>query len=491
MKKIIKNMFIALLGLTSYNATAFCGFYVAKADAKLFNKTSQVIMARDGNRTVITMANDYSGPMNEFAMVVPVPQVLERNQIKTVHKSIFDKLDAYSAPRMAEYYDENPCFIYEEMEDMSMDYSSSKGLYPSVARKEKPNKLGVTIQAQYQVGEYDILILSAEKSAGLETWLIQNGYKIPEGAKEVLEPYIKSDMKFFVVKVNPEKLEESGSNELNPIRITFTSEKFMLPIRLGMANANGDQDLIVYTFTRNARVETTNYRTVKIPSNNEIPVFVKDDFGSFYKDVFKKVYKREQGKVAFLEYAWDVSASNYVKCDPCVGNPPVNQDLVDAGVFWISQAPTSKVFFTRLHVRYNRENFPQDLQFQETANNERFQGRYVIRHPAVGPFDCESGKSYLQGVVNRREKELHQLAHLTGWNINDHTDYVQEYREVLAKSYPKEESKKNEIVPIVTPNNDGGHSSPGGLVIFYSFLGAIVFSLLIWPILKQKLIPSI
>ncbi len=38
-------------------SSAFCGFYVAKADTKLFNKASKVAIVRDGDRTVLTMAN--------------------------------------------------------------------------------------------------------------------------------------------------------------------------------------------------------------------------------------------------------------------------------------------------------------------------------------------------------------------------------------------------------------------------------------------------
>ena len=46
--------------------------------------------------------------------------------------------------------------------------------------------LGVTIEAKYTVGEYDILILSAQQSTGLETWLRENGYRIPAGASAIL-----------------------------------------------------------------------------------------------------------------------------------------------------------------------------------------------------------------------------------------------------------------------------------------------------------------
>src|SRR5262245_1229929 len=90
-------------------AAAFCGFYVAKADAKLFNKASQVALVSDGERTVMTMANDFRGDLTEFAVVIPVPVVLKREQIEVTEKGLLDHLDAYSAPRLVEYFDDDPC----------------------------------------------------------------------------------------------------------------------------------------------------------------------------------------------------------------------------------------------------------------------------------------------------------------------------------------------------------------------------------------------
>ena len=93
-----KYVLLALLVVTSAELFAFCGFYVAKADAKIFNKTSQVILVRDGDYTVVTMSNDFKGDVKDFAMVVPVPVVLNRQDIRTVNPSVFNKLDAYSGP---------------------------------------------------------------------------------------------------------------------------------------------------------------------------------------------------------------------------------------------------------------------------------------------------------------------------------------------------------------------------------------------------------
>ena len=111
MKPIMKKgaAIILLAAMITHEAAAFCGFYVSKADGTLKNKTSQVILVRDGNRNVITMYNDFKGNFKDFAMVVPVPVVLQKKDIKVVDQSIFNTLNEYSKPRLVEYYDQNPC----------------------------------------------------------------------------------------------------------------------------------------------------------------------------------------------------------------------------------------------------------------------------------------------------------------------------------------------------------------------------------------------
>ena len=190
----------------------------------------------------------------------------------------------------------------------------------------------MTVEAQFNVGEYDIVILSAKESGGLESWLQDNGYKIPKGAKDLLKPYIRQKLKFFVAKVNLEKFETSGFTKLRPIQIAYESPRFMLPIRLGMVNAQQAQDLIVYILSPKGRAEVANYRTVRIPSDVNIPEFVKGEFSGFYKSMFSTSYDRENRNVAFLEYAWNMG-----NCDPCSADPLNPDELKQAGVFWLEQ----------------------------------------------------------------------------------------------------------------------------------------------------------
>lgn len=185
MKKILIFLlfFLLLISLSTQEALAFCGFYVAKADSSLYNQASQVIIARDGNRTVLTMANDYQGDVKDFALVVPVPVVLEKDQVHTGEAQILERLDSFSAPRLVEYFDTNPCAVYDAV-PIPMPQSLEGGARGVEEQKRQKNSLGVTIERQFTVGEYDILILSAKQSDGLETWLRQSGEMTCSAAQE-------------------------------------------------------------------------------------------------------------------------------------------------------------------------------------------------------------------------------------------------------------------------------------------------------------------
>jgi hypothetical protein len=433
-KRLALGLSAALIGLTSTAAQAFCGFYAGKADAHLFNEASQVVLVRDGKRTVLSMQNDYQGPLSEFALVVPTPTTLQKGQVRVADKLIFERLDAYSAPRLAEYHDNDPCQVNFNWGMDARRMNSAERAYagmppptysPAMKSAARDQALGVTVEARYTLEEYDIVSLSATQSDGLETWLRENGYHIPQGASAALRPYINQGMKFFVAKVNLQEQRKTGYSTLRPLQFAFESEKFMLPMRLGMLNAPPDkaQDLIVYVLSKEGRVESSNYRTVKLPANMNLPHFVKPRFSDFYKALFDHEAAKEQHRVVFTEYFWDMAW-----CDPCAANPLSRDELRQAGVFWIDgepdeafklmTAPTSAsspsnatrrimvsgdarpAMLTRLHVRYTAQTFPEDLMFTQTKDRQNWQTRYVIQNPydssvaqcsaKVAQMDCEA-----------------------------------------------------------------------------------------------------
>ncbi len=397
-------------------ANAFCGFYVSGSGDKMFNDATNVVLMREGTRTVLSMQNDYKGPLADFAMVVPVPVVLHEGDVKTLSKQVFDHVDALGSPRLVEYWEQDPCLVV--MDNLN-GFGVGRGMMgggaaPADMAKRKQT---VKIEAQFDVAEYKILILSATEAAGLQTWLEQNHYQIPKDAEPLLRPYVEAGSKFFVAKVDPAKVKMvDGHAALSPIRFHYDSDDFALPIRLGMANSSGKQDLIVNIISADKRYEVANYKNAFIPTNFDVKNGVKERFGEFYAALFDKTIEANPGAV-ITEYAWS-AVPNY-HCDPCT-NADVNQpDLMTLGGDIVGGKVAQGTFvLTRLHARYGKGDMKDDLRFRTakavTGGREQwskqgleygavpseqnfFQARYAIRHWWTGAVACKSPQRGIWG----------------------------------------------------------------------------------------------
>ena len=403
-------------------ASAFCGFYVNGAGGEMFNDATQVTLMRMGTRTVLSMQNNYKGPAEAFALVIPVPVVLQEADVKTLPKEVFGKVDVMGAPRLVEYWEQDPCYQPRyELEEGKMGMAEPRAM-PAPTVAAKPDDLGVTIEAQFTVGEYQIVILSAKDSTGLDTWLRQEKYQIPPGAEPLLRPYVASGMKFFVAKVDPAKVKfEDGRADLSPLRFHYDSEEFVLPIRLGLANSSGKQDLIVNILAPGQRYEVKNYKNATIPTNLDVKDDVRTRFGEFYAALFDRTVEKNPGAV-ITEYAWDAST-----CDPCPGPNLDGSDFQTLGADVLAGAKGQPpqpyqgwdFVLTRLHARYGKD-ITDDLTFtkadaivggrehvvgeggkleegsrKDSTNN--FQGRYAIRHAWTGPIKCDNPRRGVWG----------------------------------------------------------------------------------------------
>ncbi len=178
--------------------------------------------------------------------------------------------------------------------------------------------------------------------------------------------------------------------------------------------------MFVFALTRAGRVEATNYRTLRVPTDLDVPEFVKPEFPDFYRRVFTRLHEREGGNAVFLEYCWNI-VPNQPSCDPCTAPYLRPEELRTLGAFWISpnSSPPSVAVLTRLHLRYDRDHFPEDLVFQVTADRENWQARYVLHHPYSGTDECPELAAYHKTVWDRRHKEAENYCDLTGTAMGD------------------------------------------------------------------------
>jgi hypothetical protein len=396
---------------------------------------------RKGNRTVMTMSNTYQGPPEGFAMVVPVPVVLQKENVKTLPADVFDRVDSLSAPRLVEYWEQDPC--QPPMPPPMPAAAPVMEMAEGGAPRRKAEDLGVKVEARFVAGEYEVVILSAKDSGGLETWLRQEKYSIPQGAASALAPYIRDKSKFFVAKVDIKKVVRNaqGVVQLSPLRFHFDANELRLPVRLGLLNAAGKQDLIVYVIHPESRFEVANYANTFIPTNLEVADGVRNAFPAFFAELFDATVEKMGRKVVVTEYAWQTTS-----CDPCPTPPLSLDDLVTLGLDVIEGVGVAKgppasppgttkpsvaareraraapqPFYgtppswvlTRLHARYSQETLSEDLIFRaakpvmggranwngtngdegalvEAGGVNNFQGRYIIRHYWNGPVACQN-----------------------------------------------------------------------------------------------------
>ncbi len=320
------------------SASAFCGFYVAGADSKLFADASQVVLMREGTRTVVSMQNDYKGPAEKFAMVVPVPVVLQKEQVKTLPRDVFDKIDKLGAPRLVEYWEQDPCGSGDALaEGIGLGNIGTIG-FGAGTGSGRGADLGVKVEAKFAVGEYEIVILSAKDSSGLETWLKEEKYAIPEGAEPFFRPYVQNGSKFFVARVDPAKVKfEDSRATLSPLRFHYDANEFSLPIKLGLINSSGMQDLIVNVLARGQRYEVANLPNVTIPTNLDVSEAARGKFAEFYAALFDQTLEKNP-KAVVTEYSWDAGT-----CDPCPGPTLDGNDVMTLGADVIANGTSGLV----------------------------------------------------------------------------------------------------------------------------------------------------
>jgi len=356
------RIFLSFISLLfSAGASAFCGTYVGSPGVELVNQTSQVILSRQDQRTTLTLANDYQGLAREFAMLIPVPKVLGEDEITTVRPELFQRFDDYSAPRVVRY----ECEDYE-WQDGDADGDADADADGDADADTSPD---VTVEAEYQVGIYDVVILSAEESGALLFWLDSNGYGVSPEAESILADYIASGSYFFAAKVNLEDVAEEVSY-LEPLQFQYESEVFSLPVRLGTLNSPGEQDVVMYIITDEdaGKVGISNYPQIEIEDECMVDIYDEGGVDEYYGKRFADAWAEEAGAGWMVEYAWNPSS-----CDPCSTQPPTDEEFAEAGF----SGNTWKAYFTRLRIRYVPDAATQDINLYASGLIENEQVRFI------------------------------------------------------------------------------------------------------------------
>lgn len=329
-----------------------CPTIVTGTSSPLSFDTAQVAIVRSGNRTTFSVSINPTGDQQGFALVLPVPEVLDEDEIHTLDHVFFEMLDGFTAPRHVT----DACGGGGDADtdtDTDADSDADTG--------------AVDVKAHYIVGPYDIVILSSEESAALNTWLDTNGYHLPEGAEPRLAEYIDAGSFFLAAKV-AEGEEAVDGTQLPPLQLAYDSAAYSIPIRLATLNSPGEQDMVIYAVNdwSEGSVGISNYPSFEVPDTCRWGTGSTDDFAAFYESQFTEAWTAVGDAGWVTEYA-----GTPYDCNPCTNvwlDPEIFPSLGYTG---------SNPMITRLHLRYTPDQADSDLTLYMSGIRDHVQQDYA------------------------------------------------------------------------------------------------------------------
>jgi hypothetical protein len=200
--------------------------------------TQKAILVYDAGREDLILQVKYEGPVDEFGWIIPVPGL---PTVQEGSMKCFYELSRFTQQRFE-----------PELRVMSAGLASGS----SEGIPEPPVKV-IEIKT---VGAYEVAVLSAKDSGALAKWLDANQFYFPANKADVLDAYVKQQWYFVAARINLSKngglrllsaprraLTESAANyathlklasgELNPLQISFASDRCVFPLKISSVNA--------------------------------------------------------------------------------------------------------------------------------------------------------------------------------------------------------------------------------------------------------------
>lgn len=318
--------------LLAVTAAVACPTLAAGTPSELSYDVAQVAIVRVGTRTTFSVSVNPTGDPQDFALVLPVPEVLSEEDVRTLPDGVFAGLDISSAPL---HVSDAGCYSYSYGSSCNQSWAATS---PSSSGS---TSLGVGVVGSWLEGDYLITVLTAEESAGLLEWLNTNGYQMPAAAESLLAEYIEAGQYFMAAKV-AEGAQLADGTSLPPLQVVYHSEVFSIPIRLATANSPGEQDLIIYAVTtaEAGAVGISNYPEFTVPDRC---VWQGSDFSEFYEAQFTEAWERMASAAWTVEYEAGADGAN--PSPGWIRTPPMLRELG-------FRLDYREHYLTRIHVRY-------------------------------------------------------------------------------------------------------------------------------------------
>ncbi len=316
-------------GLWTQGAEASPVLYAGTGQERV-HSTQVSIIQKDG-MTAMSIMPDYQGPLVPFAVIVPVPGDVRPADVKTIKREFMTRLEQVSAPRFAEFWEQDPCDPGPAQQTWERDMrASDASAFLGVVKTDPSTKVAkellLDVEAKEKDGEY--LGLQVSDAQALLAWIKKNNLTLPEGGDVSISQYSDAGFKFLYTMVDVNRMELIGGDRatLSPLRFFTHSEYSAVPARFGLPSLAKAHELLIFTLVPEQRMQVSNYPTKPIPTNLTVDFAVKERMGELIAALHDKLLERNP-ETFLLEYAYSTADCG----KPCPTEPVLPHELLSLG----------------------------------------------------------------------------------------------------------------------------------------------------------------
>ncbi|HEY6723752.1 MAG TPA: DUF2330 domain-containing protein, partial [Polyangiaceae bacterium] len=225
--------------LSSRAGNTFPGVAVSVTSTPPKISTTEIVLMQHAGVSVVTLAVDYQGPVQRFALLVPVPRDVERKQLRTVKHEFIARLEQMTAPRVFEFWEQDPCVPgepeqawQEKVAVKNRGFLTPEVMPPRDDHYPVSNELSIPATPVFKEAEaeFSYQLLRPKHSAELRAWLEKKGYRVAPGTLDPLSAVLGNEAQLLVAEVAVDRAELVDSERLRLGGIRYWSRRPLLPI---------------------------------------------------------------------------------------------------------------------------------------------------------------------------------------------------------------------------------------------------------------------
>ena len=282
---------VLLVSLIPQTAEACGGLFCTNSPVD--QNAERIIFTQNADGSVSAIIQiQYTGFAEDFSWILPlsVPITAEDIEVPETGMTAFLELEQLTNVRIIPPPIPPDCIV----------------VVFETAEEESAGAGDVEIFASGEVGPFGFDVIGSEDPAALITWLRDNNYRVEEQMEPLINVYVEENFAFLAMRLLPDQ----GTQDIQPVKVTYDSPEPMIPLRLTAVAANPDMAVLTWFFAEEQAVPM-NYTHIQIPTD-DLRFFIWG--GNNYRQLIGETADRFAGQAFVTEYAGP--SANFTFTDP-------------------------------------------------------------------------------------------------------------------------------------------------------------------------------